>query len=102
MEILTLVCAARVSIISPHCLHYGALSAKRTRTWQAGSLAKARRLSKREIFTGFRKSLAKSELVSPGAIEWIESAELHRDSISGRTLLCNPFATFLNQVMLLK
>jgi hypothetical protein len=43
--------------------------------------------------SGFIKRLARSELVSPGAIKWIESAELHPDSISGRILLCNPSTT---------
>jgi len=42
--------------------------------------------------SGFIKRLARSELVSPRAIKWIESAELHRGSISGKTLLCNPSA----------
>jgi hypothetical protein len=70
--------------------------------WAEGSLAKARRLSEKKDTRDSEKSLARSELVSPGAIKWIASAELHRDSISGRTLLCNPSATFLNKVMLLK
>jgi hypothetical protein len=44
-----------------------------------GSLTKASRLIEMKRFTEFRKSLARSEPVSPGGIKWIASAASDMD-----------------------
>jgi len=52
-----------------------------------GALAKVRRLSEMKDYTGFRKRLVTSELVSPGGIKWIELVFRHWHQNKSQLLL---------------